>query len=113
MLKAWLAHPLTSGLDIDDPTHLRQQIIQEKSFLRQIYQEWHRAIVTALPAVKEQCWKWEGSSGGISLRSLVPGWSFEFWRRLENAVGHWNNELALFAKIVLGVSIRLERSCGA
>jgi hypothetical protein len=50
MLKAWLAHPLTSGLDIDDPTHLRQQIVQEKSFLRQIYQEWHRAIVTALPA---------------------------------------------------------------
>jgi hypothetical protein len=37
MLKAWLAHPLTKGLDIDDPrtTHLRLQIIQEKSFLRQ------------------------------------------------------------------------------
>ena len=34
MLKAWLAHPLTKGLDIDDPrtTHLRLQIIQEKSF---------------------------------------------------------------------------------
>ena len=51
MLKTWLAHPLTRGLDIDDPrtTHLRQQIIQEKSFLRQIYQEWYRAIVAALP----------------------------------------------------------------
>jgi SAM-dependent methyltransferase len=51
LLKTWLAHPLTRGLDIDDPrtTHIRQQIIQEKSFLRQIYQEWYRAIVVALP----------------------------------------------------------------
>ena len=60
MLKTWLAHPLTRGLDIDDPrtTHLRQQIIQEKSFLRQIYQEWYQAIVAALPPVKEACWNW-------------------------------------------------------
>jgi SAM-dependent methyltransferase len=51
MLKTWLAHPLTRGLDIDDPrtTHLRQQIIQEKGFLRRIYQEWYREIVAALP----------------------------------------------------------------
>jgi hypothetical protein len=51
MLKTWLAHPLTRGLDIDDPrtTHLRLQIIQQKSFLRRIYQEWYRAIVAALP----------------------------------------------------------------
>jgi hypothetical protein len=40
-------------------------------------------------------------SGGISLRSFVPGWSFEFWRRIENALGRWNNQLAMFAQIVL------------
>src|SRR5215470_19735002 len=47
-----LAHPLTRDLDIDDPrtTHLRQQIIQKKSFLRQIYEEWYQAISTALPS---------------------------------------------------------------
>ena len=52
VVKTLLAHPLTRGLDIDDPrtTHLRRQIIQEKSFLRQIYQEWYRAIVAALPS---------------------------------------------------------------
>ena len=52
MLKAWLAHPLTRGLDINDPsvTHLRGRIIQEKPFLRKIYQEWYTAIATALPA---------------------------------------------------------------
>src|SRR5437773_3447939 len=52
MLKTWLAYPLTRGLDIDDPrtTHLRSQIIQEKKFLRQIYEEWYQAISTALPS---------------------------------------------------------------
>jgi SAM-dependent methyltransferase len=51
MLKALLAHPLTRGLDIDDPrtTHLRLQIIQQKSFLQQIYQEWYREIAATLP----------------------------------------------------------------
>jgi len=51
MLQRWLAHPLTRGLDIDDPqtTYLRRQIIQEKTFLRRIYQEWYQAIVAALP----------------------------------------------------------------
>jgi hypothetical protein len=46
-----LAHPLTRGPDIDDPrtTRVRQKIIQEKGFLRRIYQEWYREIVAALP----------------------------------------------------------------
>ena len=73
MFKTWLAHPLTKGLDIDDPrtTHLTvRQIIQEKSFLRRIYQEWYRAIVAALPpgqgAVLEL-----GAGGGF-MSDFVP-----------------------------------------
>jgi SAM-dependent methyltransferase len=52
MLTAWLAHPLTKGLDIDDPrtTRLRSQIIHDKKFLRRIYQEWYRAITMVLPS---------------------------------------------------------------
>ncbi len=52
MLKALLAHPLTKGLEIDDPqtTHLRQQIIQEKYFLRKIYEEWYQSIAASLPS---------------------------------------------------------------
>ena len=52
MLKALLAHPLTKGLDIDDPqtTHLRQQIIQEKYFLRKIYEEWYQSMAASLPS---------------------------------------------------------------
>jgi len=40
MIKALLAHPLTRGMDIDDPrtTHLRQEVIQSKPFLRKIYE---------------------------------------------------------------------------
>lgn len=51
MVKTLLSHPLTRGRDIDDPqtTHLRRQIIQEKGFLRQIYQEWYRAIAREIP----------------------------------------------------------------
>ena len=51
MLKTWLQHPLTRGLDIDDPqtTNLLRQIITEKPFLRQLYQEWYASIATALP----------------------------------------------------------------
>jgi len=39
MLKTWLAHPLTRGLDINNPqvTHLRRRIIQEKRFLNFLY----------------------------------------------------------------------------
>ena len=72
MLKAWLAHPLTRGLDIDDPltTHLRQQIIQEKSFLRQIYQEWYRGIVAALPAGDGAVL--ELGAGAGFMRDVVP-----------------------------------------
>jgi SAM-dependent methyltransferase len=72
MLKTLLAHPLTRHCDIDDPrtTHLRRQIIQQKSFLRQIYREWYGAIVAALPpgqgAVVEL-----GAGGGF-MSDFVP-----------------------------------------
>jgi hypothetical protein len=72
MLQKWLAHPLTRGLDIDDPrtTHLRLQIIQEKSFLRHIYEEWYRAIVAALPSGQGSVL--ELGSGGGFMRDFVP-----------------------------------------
>jgi SAM-dependent methyltransferase len=46
-----LAHPLTKGLSIDDPktTELRSTIIQEKGFLRQIYESWYRLIYSRIP----------------------------------------------------------------
>ena len=72
MFKTWLAHPLTKGLDIDDPTttHLRLQIIQQKSFLRRIYEEWYRAIVAALPAGQGAVI--ELGAGGGFMRDFIP-----------------------------------------
>ncbi len=51
MLNGLLAHPLTRGLDVDDPrtTELRLRIIREKEFLRRIYQEWYERIAKSLP----------------------------------------------------------------
>ena len=72
MIRTWLAYPLTRGLDIDDPetTHLRRQIIQEKNFLRRIYQEWYQAIVAALPAGQGAVL--ELGAGGGFMSEFVP-----------------------------------------
>jgi SAM-dependent methyltransferase len=72
ILKTWLAHPLTQGLDIDDPrtTHLRRQIIQEKTFLNHIYQEWYRAIAATLPYGQDPVL--ELGSGGGFMSEFVP-----------------------------------------
>jgi SAM-dependent methyltransferase len=56
LVKSVLAHPLTKGLDLDDPrtTELRLQIIQKKSFLRKIYDDWYRMIQSRIPAGEGQ-----------------------------------------------------------
>jgi SAM-dependent methyltransferase len=41
------------------------------------------------------------ASGGVSMRSLAPGWSYPLWRLLESLVAPWNRELAMFAHIQL------------
>ena len=50
MIKSLLSHPLTRGLSVDDPstTVLRKQILQEKAFLRKIYEEWYGALAKSL-----------------------------------------------------------------
>jgi len=40
-------------------------------------------------------------SGGVSRRSLVPGWSTPFWRALERSLQPFSRSLAMFALIVL------------
>ncbi len=50
ILNKILGHPLTRGLSVDDPrtTLLRQSIIQDKAFLRALYEEWYERIIGAL-----------------------------------------------------------------
>ena len=72
MLKAALAHPLTRGLDLDDPrtTDLRRTIIKSKPFLRKLYEEWYHDISTSLPAGVGPVL--ELGSGAGFLREYVP-----------------------------------------
>lgn len=72
-MRRWLEHPLTRGLDLDDPrtTAARRAVIAGKPLLREIYVDWYRALAAALPpppgAVVEL-----GSGAGF-LQRFVPG----------------------------------------
>ncbi len=51
-LRSLLAHPLTRGLDLDDPrtTELRCQIVRDKEFLRKIYDYWYGLLRARIPS---------------------------------------------------------------
>lgn len=51
IISRMLAHPLTAGLDINDPktTELRRRIIKSKPFLFRIYDEWYRCMASQIP----------------------------------------------------------------
>lgn len=40
-------------------------------------------------------------SGGVSMRSLMPAWTFGLWRIVEDAMSPWSRHFAMFAHIVL------------
>lgn len=50
-LRRLFAHPLTAGLNLDDPatTRLRREILSSKGLLRAIYDEWYGMLARELP----------------------------------------------------------------
>lgn len=66
-----LGHPLTRGLSVDDPrtTLRRRQIVAEKASLRDIYSEWYRHLIDALP---QQGRVLELGSGAGFLKTVWP-----------------------------------------
>ncbi len=72
LLNNILQHPLTKGIDLDDPktTCLRKQIIQEKPLLKSIYEEWYRTICHHLPIIEGPVL--EIGSGAGFLKMYVP-----------------------------------------
>lgn len=72
VLNRLLAHPLTQGLDVDDPrtTAIRRQIIREKPFLAAIYREWYGRLLSRLPSEGKIL---ELGSGAGFLRDIAPG----------------------------------------
>lgn len=71
-LKSLLEHPLTRGIDIDDPatTEKRKQIISEKPFLRKIYEDWYSEFASESPKVAGHAL--ELGSGAGFLAQLIP-----------------------------------------
>lgn len=71
MIKSLLSHPLTKGLSVDDPstTVLRKQIIQEKAFLKKVYEEWYVALANSLDASSNRIL--EIGSGAGFLREYI------------------------------------------
>lgn len=69
----WLTHPLMKGLSLDDPetTYLRRQIIQKKTFLRRVYEEWYRALIKSIPEGNGNVL--EIGSGAGFFKSFFPG----------------------------------------
>ncbi|MGB6068502.1 MAG: methyltransferase domain-containing protein [Desulfomonilaceae bacterium] len=72
MIKQLFTHPFARGLDLDDPrtTVVRRRIIQTKGYLRQVYREWYRAVLAALPHTDGPVL--EVGSGPGFLRDLIP-----------------------------------------
>ncbi|MEM6750902.1 MAG: class I SAM-dependent methyltransferase [Planctomycetota bacterium] len=70
-LRSALAHPLTRGMDLDDPatTGLRRRIIREKPFLKAIYDDWYAALGAAVPDRPEPALEL-GSGGGFFAETL-------------------------------------------
>ncbi len=70
LLKSLLGHPLTRGLDLDDPrtTDLRRRIIREKPFLRAIYAEWYAFVARELARIDAS-----GATGRVLEIGSGPG----------------------------------------
>lgn len=71
-LKKIFTHPLMRGKDLDDPhtTQLRIEMIQQKKFLRDIYQEWYSIIKEELPPSAKKIV--EIGSGAGFLKETIP-----------------------------------------
>lgn len=73
MANSFLSHPLTRGLHIDDPstTLLRKTIVQQKPFLKAIYEEWYAQLIQSFPDGGEPILKLGSGAGFLS--DYLPG----------------------------------------
>ena len=72
-MRDWLAHPLTRGLDLEDPrtTLRRREILDRKPFLRRLYDDWYAELAAELPRPAGRVL--EVGSGAGFLAEHVPG----------------------------------------
>lgn len=69
------SHPRTRGVDLDSPetTRLRKQVIQEKRFLKKIYQEWYALLLQSANSSSAKGPVLELGSGAGFLSQVAPG----------------------------------------
>lgn len=70
--------------------------IRDREKFRQEFPQWE--IQTVQP-IMPFCYL---VSGGVSLRGLMPGWTYRFWRGMETILFPWIDKLAMFAFIRVG-----------
>jgi SAM-dependent methyltransferase len=68
----WLQHPHTRDIDLDDPlnTEIRREILNEKGFLRRVYQSWYGDILASLSSLPGRTL--ELGTGAGFLREYLP-----------------------------------------
>ena len=71
--RRWFEHPLTQGLDLDNPhtTVMRREILKTKPFLRSLYADWYRSLAAEVPSGEGAIL--ELGSGAGFLREMIPG----------------------------------------
>jgi len=71
-LKKILIHPLLLNADLDAPETIMlvSEVIEKKSFLKQLYQEWYLSILNSLPSGKPGFVVELGSGGGFLERHI-------------------------------------------
>lgn len=72
-LQSLCAHPLTRGLDLDDPatTLIRREIIKQKDFCRRLYLDFYQGFMAARKRAPQGKVLELGSGGGF-LKRFYP-----------------------------------------
>jgi SAM-dependent methyltransferase len=72
MIKSWLVHPLGRSVPLDDPeaTAHHRQILEQKDFLRRLYEEWYGDLAAAVPPGRRPAL--EIGSGPGFLSRVIP-----------------------------------------
>lgn len=68
---------------------------RDRERFAQIYPEWEIKKIRLIMPFRYLL------SGGVSMRNLMPGWTFKFWKMLENVFSPILDHFAMFALIVL------------
>jgi SAM-dependent methyltransferase len=68
---------------------------RDRDLFEREFPQWRRATVKPFLPLRYLL------SGGVSLRSLTPSWTFSWWKGLESLGTPWMGKLAMFAEIVL------------